>query len=61
MHLIQSIQRFLQWKTIIEMINAQNRENDHNNIVTRLKANAIEGLFPEADSEWEEAYSSAED
>ena len=37
----------------------QDRENYHNDIVTRVKAKVIEGLFPEADSESEEERSSA--
>ena len=41
---------------------AYDRDNYHINIVARAKAEAIEGLFPEADSESEEDYpSSAED
>jgi len=40
---------------------AQDREKYHNNIVTRVKAKAIEGLFHEADSGSEEEYSLAED
>ena len=38
---------------------ANDRENYHNYIVTRVKGKAIEGLFPEADSESEEEYSSS--
>ena len=41
------------------IIKAHDRENYQINIVTRLKAKAIEGLFPEADYESEEEYSSS--
>ena len=41
------------------IIKASDRENYQNNIVTRVKSQAIEGLFPETDSESEEDYSSS--
>ena len=41
------------------IIKAQDRENYQINIVARMKAKAIQGLFPEADSESEEEYSSS--
>ena len=41
------------------IIKAHDRENYQNNIVTRVKVKAIQRLFPEADYESEEEYSSS--
>ena len=41
------------------IIKAHDRENYLINIVTRVKVKAIQGLFPEADYESEEEYSSS--
>ena len=45
--------------TTKDAIKAHDRENYQNNIVTRVKVKEIQGLFPEADYESEEEYSSS--